>query len=250
MEIRAGRTPGKVFVNCSKCGAWFEMSDYRDDPDIGRFWEFFIDISRVCEDCQPPPPKADDIEERLTMSGFPSLYTHHKDTGRLFSEAPVPCAAEWFWEHRMENLLVTGVSGSGKTTTACFTALRLMRQARGFTVRYMTLGRLASKWRDARTGTNPGGDAALLAQTLDHSVCILDECAMSPMSEATKQLVKEILEAVNSGQAKARVWMMGNFTRETFEEMLADPVAERRRFRENFTSVLLKQGRCEIATIK
>jgi hypothetical protein len=252
MQMRPSPNPGRVLVNCERCGGWIEFSAAgRDDPVMGGVWEALVRAARVCERCRPPAPRSNDMEARLTEAGFPSLYTHHRDTGRLFRAAPVPTAADWFWEHRRENLLVTGVSGSGKTTSACFTAMRLMRAELGFTVRYLTLGRLASMWRDARTGDRPGADAALLARTLDNSVCILDECAITPMSEATRGLVGEILEAVNSGQARGRVWMLGNFTRETFGEMLCDPVAERRRFRENFTAALIGEGgKCERVSMR
>ena len=57
-----------------------------------------------------------------------------------------------------------------------------------------------------------------------------------------REIVGEILEGVNSGECRSRIWILGNFYAGSIEETFSDPDPVRRRLQENFSCVLLDKA--------
>ena len=69
--------------------------------------------------------------------------------------------AEWIYLHREENLLLSGQTGTGKSTSACFVAVELLKQWK--CVNYTSLRGLLDLWRKAKTSEWADAPAALLS---------------------------------------------------------------------------------------
>lgn len=94
------------------------------------------------------------------------------------------------WVGRMENVLLTGCSGTGKTWLVCAIGHALVRQ--GITVRYVRTNLLLENMRTAHLdGTISKFRKALTKPAL----LILDDFGISPIPEASKDDLFELLEA-------------------------------------------------------
>ena len=94
------------------------------------------------------------------------------------------------WVRRMENVLLTGCSGTGKTWLACAIGQALVRQ--GIKVRYVRTNPILE---DMRTAHLDGTISKLRRALTKPALLILDDFGISPIPETSKEDLFELLEA-------------------------------------------------------
>ncbi|MBE6368913.1 MAG: ATP-binding protein [Lentisphaerae bacterium] len=240
---------GMCRIDCQDCGQLYEVPDWRQDA-FAEVLQACYEKHRLCPECDAKRAAAEaeakaaaqraDWQRRLpeiiSKAGIPEKYSHDRETGELFTKPPVRFLAVWVWEHRNANLLLSGPTGCGKSTAACFVAAKML--ASGLKVQYTSLRRLLADWREAKRSDSAYADEKLLARIYSQDVFIIDEVASKAhITESGQDLLWDILEAVNNGECRTKVWLLGNFYAGSIEDIFRDPEPVRRRLQENFICV-------------
>lgn len=251
MKIQDTDQPDKILIDCMTCGTMFPVSDFRDG-DFADTMQQCYEKYRKCDACEKKAQQAAiqqdqearkaaiiaNLPELLEKSGIEYLYCHDRSSGQLLQSPPCRYAAAWIYQHRAENLLISGITGSGKSTSACFVAMGMIREERK--VCYTTLRKLLSDWRAAKTSDRDYATENMLRGIFRKDLFIIDEVVgKARVSESGQELLFEILESVNSGACRAKIWLLGNFYEGSIEEIFSDPEPVRRRLHENFSCVFL-----------
>lgn len=256
MRIEKSETPGKIRIDCLTCGNLYEVDDYLQDELTAEFMQHFYEHNRCCPECcrqaeaaaaaaEAEVEQARLISEfplRLITAGLQHNYIHDRQSGELFIAPPCRSIAEFIWLNRRKNLLISGVTGSGKSTGASFVAAKLLQSSR-MRIRYRTLSQLLSEWREARCSDEANAASRMLNFYLNLDLLIIDEMAgKAHVSESGKEFLFYLLEAVNSGESRTRIWLLGNFYVGSIEEIFPDGDPCRRRLAENFTCVKIDKN--------
>ncbi len=236
--------PDTIRIDCMKCGAMFEVPDYRRDS-MAEILDQMYREKRYCPACNAAREEEEEQQiwlSRLPMlvaqAGIPEHYSHDRATGELFRTPPVEFAAKWIMDHRDRNLLISGITGCGKSTSACFVAAREL--AEHHQCRYVKLRKLLAEWREAKTSDTSYASEKLLTEIFRQDLYIIDEfVGKARITESGQELLFEILEAVNSGECQARMWLLGNFYAGSIEQIFNDPDPLRRRLQENFVCAVI-----------
>ena len=258
MKIEETLTPGKIRIDCLRCKQMFEVDDFRQAEYCAEALGVYYEQSRHCDCCiailqaeaeeKKRQARIAELQctfpERLKRSGLPELYTHDRETGELFTQPPKRKVAEFIYLNRHCNLLISGETGTGKSTSACFIAARLLMP--GGKIRYYRLSQLLTEWREARRSDLPYAAENLVSRLLNQDVLLLDEVAgKAKISESGQELMFELVERICNGESKTRLWMLGNFYTGSIEEIFPDGEPIRRRLSENFKCVRFDQnGNC------
>ena len=268
MEIKTGKRPGTILIDCSECGRDFEMEDFREEF----YNEIFLNSlekERWCPECRDRIIAAENQEkkerteklrklafrtlpdEAISSSGLPPGYCFERATNKLLAAPIVRYAAEWLWQNRKSNVLMSGVTGAGKSTSAVFVAMKMIEEENA-KLRYYTLGQLLSLWRSTRRSEDPEADLKFLWRLFgQNELTIIDEVVgKARISDSGQELLFDILEAVNNGECRSRIWLLGNFYRGSIEAIFADPDPIRRRIAENFICVRLDPDKKECVKLK
>lgn len=236
---------GKIFLTCQECGNLYAMQDFRGEIYSDSV-AAYLEKESYCESCadkinakmsamvEHPSVTKEEFQYKLKVCNIPDSYIHDRETGVLLSSPIVRFVAEWIWIHKDHHLLLSGMTGTGKSTSACFVAMTLLKQ--GLNVRYATLSSLLSDWRDARKSDNAKADQDFLYFLLHNThVLIIDECmGKCAMSQSAQEFLFELIEGINSTRSTSRIWLMGNFYEGSIEDIFSDPEPVRRRLQENF----------------
>ena len=232
-DMRTEEIEGVTWVDCSGCGQMFPIEEWMLEMCEN-------DAFRRCEVCaakaEAEERRREDAErlERLAdAAGIPELYRLDRQTRKPMISPPVPHVARWMWEHRAANLLLSGRTGVGKSTSAVFCAMRML--AEGKKVRYCKLRRFFSEWRDARTSDDPAGDERFFADIRRLDLLILDEAADKvKITESAQEVMYELLDQIADGELRTRLWLLGNFRAGAVDELFGDSEPVYRRLDENF----------------
>ena len=169
------------------------------------------------------------IEEELAEAGVPRRYR---------VRAPfVPFVAQWMERNAGINLLVTGETGCGKSTSAGYLARVLIGQEKR--VKWLPLSRLLDQWRASRRGDWPESSAEFLARIENCDLLIIDEASgdKTTNTDSTRECMFGLLEDIYNGDCRAAVILLGNFYRGSIAEVFGNEEAARRRIDETFLAV-------------
>ena len=261
MKIEPSNNSGMVLIDCLECGRMYEVTDFRHDQ-FSAVATAILEQKRVCPDCETrleqeavsmaENAKKTQILERLpeliAKSGIPTGYSHDRDSGELFVKPPVYFVAEWLWRNHERHILLSGETGCGKSTSACFVAAKLLLEYKR--IKYTSLRKLLADWRNAKTSDRSYAAEQLLEEIFRTDVFIIDEViGKARVSLSGEELLFEILESVNSGSCHARIWLLGNFYSGSIEDTFSEPEPVRRRLQENFICANVNGGKIERMTV-
>ena len=240
MKILESETPGMVKLKCLDCGKYYEVEDFRAKA-YERIYRSFYEHNRHCPACTAERRRRElkrraEARLRELLANLPRLTAESGIPARYALEKPpVRFVAEWIYLHHDRNLLLSGQTGTGKSTSACFVAIELIKQDKR--IRYTTLRGLLNEWRKAKTSEwSDAPDVLLYNLCCGLDVLIVDEMVeKARISESGQELLFEMLERVYNGECRARVWLLGNFYTGSLETIFDDAEPVRRRLRETFT---------------
>lgn len=261
MIIQETLMPGKILIDCMTCGGMFLVDDYRNEIIADTVQQCF-ERYRKCDSCRTAEKQAmqqqkimehraqleAQLPQLMEAAGLPRNYTHDRETDQIFTQPPCRYAAEWIYRSRFRNLLISGETAAGKSTSACFVAALMIKEEKK--VGYTNLRQLLSHWKSAKTSDRDAVTERMLRDIFHLDLFIIDEVVgKAKVSESGQELLFEILEAVNNGECKAKIWLLGNFYKGSIEEIFSDPDPVRRRLEENFTCVLLNRPQQTVTPI-
>ena len=250
---------GQIWLDCSRCGQMFPA--FESGSDFSRTMEslYAADAHRHCAKCREElsaEAERQEAEQRrreflasiprlAAASGIPDLYRIHRETGKPLTSPLVPHVVKWLWDHRECNLLISGKTGVGKSTSACFVAVKMLELEKK--VRYVKLRRLLSEWREARTSDEPFADEKFFAAIRKLHLLILDEVADKvKTTDSGQEMMYELLDMIADGEIRTRLWMLGNFRQGVLDEVFGDTDPVYRRIEENFVCVGATQKSMQI----
>ena len=178
---------------------------------------------------------AESLIDRETKAGFPGRF-------RGLEKPFVRNAALFFWEHQNDSVIVTGKTGTGKTSSALY-VLGLLMAKRELNVAYYTRQTLFASYAQAKRSTNDSEEAFLYRLGF-YDYIVLDELVGkkgdSALSDSAQELLFNLIDGVYSGTRKAKLWILGNFYRGAIDGLVADPDPYKRRIRECFAQAIFK----------
>lgn len=108
---------------------------------------------------------------------------------RNISPAQIARLAQGEWIERVQNLLITGPCGSGKTYLACALGHNACRQ--GYSVRYYRLSRLFLELTQAKADGTYHKQLKLLAKV---RLLVIDDWGLEPLTPAQRNDLMEIMD--------------------------------------------------------
>ena len=173
------------------------------------------------------------LEERMESSGFEGVF--------CCLETPVTRHnAEFIWKNKDKNLLISGETGAGKTSSAAF-VIRHMMKERKLKVMYRNWSEFHGEYVKAKTSENKSAEDIFFKRLLNLDYLILDELAWrrgnSKLSPAAQELLFDIIDKAYNQKRKCKVWLLGNFYGKALEKMLDDPAPVLRRLQFAFQPV-------------
>lgn len=234
---------GTAYLRCS-CGKEFTAEYDPTETD-----EYFRDLTMdslgrmICPECVKKREEkriaeleterreelSGTIDKRIGKTGIPENF-------QKMDKPFVRHAAEWIYRNRENSLLISGETGAGKTSSACFIA-RLLMLRDEIAVRYVTRQILFADYVRAKT-ENGDNEFSFLSRLDRLDLLIIDELigkkGYSKLSDSAQELLFNIVDGVYSKSRKTKVWILGNFHRGSITELVDDPEPLKRRLREAF----------------
>ena len=241
-----------ITTPCRKCGEEVLVTTTQDAfESFQRSGETY---PAKCEDCmKKAEQEAAEEEARKEADEEATLESAAKEAGVKdaynLKTPPVRYVAKWIWEHRFENVLLSGQTSSGKSTSAGVVARNLIREGHSVQVKYLT--GLLDEWRFVRCDNdNPDAIQALFRRLESTDYLIIDECADKNVNtQSTQEFMFRLLEDVYNGSFHGKVFMLGNFYRGSIGDIFGDDAPARRRIREKFTCGLIDVVKKQIVPI-
>jgi len=243
MSIQEIKDNGTAILICPKCNKEFVM-DYTesDDPALAEIERSAFE-NMPCEDCirksneqiqarenaERSAELEHSLDERLAKTGIPPRF-------RILDKPYIRHTAEWLYRNKEHSILVSGETGTGKTSSAGF-IVRLMMKQRHMSVRYCTRQTLFADYVRAKT-TDGDNEAKFLQRLNKLDLLIIDELVGKKgdekLSPSAQELFFNIIDGVYSWERATKVWILGNFYRGAIENLVDDPKPLIRRLNDSF----------------
>lgn len=231
-----------AYCRCAQCREVFEEYLPEDDPRTAELMVAMLAKQDCpsCEESERAKEKARlfsaKLPEFIEKSGLP--------VGYQLTEPPIRFVAEWLWKNRTRNVLLSGITGTGKSTSAGVCALKLIE--RGERVRYVSLRELMDDWRNAKTSSKANAVEWFLESLGRLDLLIVDEVVnKANISSSGQELLFELIEGAYCKSRRNRIWLMGNFYRGAIKEIFSDPDPVLRRLSEKFVCGVILDGQVE-----
>ena len=249
-------------MKCEECGRELDRKTAEKINEIRTFFPNHHTPAR-CPQCQfkaerEAEKKREETEEAeyqarvpelIADAGIPDGYRYRRDSGLSTVEGGpiVEHAASWVWDHRRDNLLLSGKTGMGKSTSACYAAMRLIAEHKR--VRYIKLQRLLCEWSEARKNDSVHGEQEFFGRFRRLDLLILDEVVgKTKDTDSRREMMIELLDEIASGEIKMRLWMLGNYRTNSIDALFGEENREpsRRRIEENFVCAGITENSVEV----
>ena len=225
-------------INCNRCGRECDA----DLPE--RVAEYFVNrgepVPWLCSTCFEAREREDELKRKVTKreeDEWLDNAVHVAGVRPLYNlRAPiVPYVSDWLLAHTNENVLLSGETGTGKSTSAGYLVRSLLREKH--TVGMYYLSELLDKWRSVRCDNDhPEGIKAMFEALEDDDYIVIDECAGKTVnSDSTREFMFRFLEDITNGVCRSKVFLLGNFYTGSVADVFGDEAPAMRRIRENFT---------------
>jgi len=240
-------------TQCARCGKTIEVTTLKSALEL--FERRGMEYTAKCSECYDLEDREkEQEEERNHYSEEASLDESVISAGVRPAYAVrkpiIPYVADWLLAHRGENILLTGETGTGKSTSAGYLVRELIRD--NHTVSMYYLSELFDEWRKVRCDHDDpfAIKAFFLRLEGKNEYCIIDECAGKTVnSDSSREMMFRLLEDINSGACPCRVILLGNFFKGSIADMFGDEAPSMRRIRENFTCGRIVPSRKNITPI-
>ena len=245
-----------VTCKCDGCGTVFSFHSENDISKPNPFTALIVQAWQdvKCNACAEKMKKelaekrhqefleelADSLLEREEEAGFPQKF-------RGLEKPFLRQAAVFFWENRDNSVIVSGKTGTGKTSSALYVLGLLM--ARDYVrVKYYTRHTLFAAYNKAKT-SNEDSEEAFLERLGWYDYIVIDELVGkkgdSALSDSAQELFFTLIDGVYAGDRRARVWILGNFFKGALNRLVSDPDPYKRRINASFKSALFKLNQDE-----
>lgn len=225
-------------TQCTRCGKTITVTTLKSALEF--FEKQGKKYSAKCRDCYDlEEMEKEQTEEQNHYSEEASLDEDVQAAGVRPAYAVrkpyVPFVADWLLAHRGENILLSGETGTGKSTSAGYLVRELIRDHHTVSMYY--LSELFDEWRKVRCDhDDPFAIKAFFLRLHKNEYCIIDECAGKTVnSDSSREMMFRLLEDINSGACRSHVILLGNFFKGSIADMFGDEAPSMRRIRENFT---------------
>lgn len=250
--LRIDKSTATARLKCDGCGREFSVP-FVSMGDKGIDAVFMRGLEAVsCDDCAERM-RADErarereerrrerlarIDELMEAAGIQPRFR------RLSAEDAAPEVGEWILQGG--NVMLSGESGSGKTTTVCRCLRRLI--ADGASVRYYPrFSVLAAEFAAMKKSDADDAPLRFVRKLNEYDVVAIDEmfdkAAITPMS---RELVFVLLDGAYSEELSCRLWLVGNIVKGAID-LFGDGVVLRRRLRESFRCGIIRGGKVQEA---
>lgn len=173
------------------------------------------------------------LDQRMEDSGFHGVFCN-------METPPVRHNAEFIWRNRNSNLVISGETGAGKTSSAAFVMRHLMKE-KIIKCRYTLWSELHSEYVSAKTRENNCTEERFFAALNKLDYLIIDELAWrrgsAKLTPVAQELLFNIIDGAYCQSRKAKVWFLGNFYNSAWRKLIDSPEPILRRLKFKFTSV-------------
>lgn len=230
---------GKAVFVCPQCSKEFEGECF---PELAELYK-----NAVCPECvktnesiefqkQKAARKnnlSQSVNDRMANSGFQGVFCS--------METPVTRHnAEFLWRNKDENLLISGETGAGKTSSAAF-VIRVMLKERKLHVLYKTWSALYSEYVKAKVSDDKKAEDRFFERLNNLDYLIIDEIAWrrgsAKLSPAAQELFFNIVDDCYNQSRKCKVWLLGNLHGNALGMMFDHPEPVIRRLNYRFKTV-------------
>ena len=232
-------------ANCRCDGCGFEFSIPANLPKSGMYRDLLMGAYQrtKCDKCVAKERAEKEAEERRKRfleleeslaeregkAGFPK--------GFQCLNAPfMRQAAVFFYKNRDKSLIVSGETGTGKTSSALY-VLGLMMKEREWKIKYYSRHTLFAEYVKAKTSNNDSEDAFLeRLGWLDYIVIdeLVGKKGDAMLSDSSQELLFNLVDGVYCNARKAKVWILGNFYDGSLDSLVSDVAPLKRRLRTSF----------------
>ena len=246
-------TDTNVIMECPQCGKTFQtMPSYAADGTIinpktlladeflGAFMRSSLE-QQICDECvvaNQSKVKEEEIRQKLQyrVSNADMLLTEAGIPPNLrgLAKPPKRDIANFIWKNRHRNILLGGISGSGKTTSACACLERMLIHD-GIPVKYLNLSTLSMKLNAVSRFGSKETPIAFLDKLSDYDVICIDEVfGKTRWNDMVCELLFTLIDSATSGDYNFHLWLLGNIHFQSIQNMFEDDEAVIRRLEEFF----------------
>lgn len=216
-------------VPCARCGKPIMLQNF-DEHMHGVFASFASSLAAnvICDECaekakaEEQAKRDAEWKEKLPRlyleAGIPTAFT-------LMAEAKRQDVAKLIWQHRFENLFITGDTGTGKSTSACRVLMRMIEN--GWHVKYMKFSTFIDKIRDCKMRRpDEYSDITQVEVFYDklkqYKVLCIDEIAgKTKTGENVMEILFDLIDAAYSGTI-CPVWLIGNVRQNSMDMLFGE----------------------------
>ena len=169
------------------------------------------------------------LPDRMRKAGFGEMFCN-------ITKPWVRSTAEWIYRNRFDHLLISGETGTGKTSGAAF-VISYMMQTQTPYVMYRTWQELHAELLAAKK-SDSDSEMYFLNRLDSVDYLIIDELVgrrgNAKLSPTGQDLLFNLIDGAYSGSRNTKVWILGNFFNGSIDQILDDPLPTKRRLQESF----------------
>lgn len=242
----------KIYENhtvcqCEQCGKTWNEKINQDAFNLAGVRELVGQF--ICPDCTQKKEQLklenDERAKKLELErSFPARLDQTDIPAKMIDieEPPVKTVAEWIWKNRDKNLLISGETGTGKTTSAVVVVRRMLKQ-QALKIRYYNAMDLLLAWCGAKTSDRAADPQFFLERLGNLDLLIIDELvSKTKITASGAELLYNLIDGVYSGKHHCKLWLIGNFYRNAIPDIFPDPEPVYRRLHESFFCAEIKNN--------
>ena len=206
-EISSGNVTRRIVFVCPDCGC--RMS--REITLPADFQIFHDGDHAICDPCgksrkdaQAHRLKVQADQQRINATGVPPQFRAYEpprgNAGML----------AWVNSNAEKNILLMSEVNTGKTRAMCKALLDASKS--GLRCRYVEFVDLASQYSGEKKESTTAAQRLLKRILGIYDILFIDDIDKQKLTDTTGELLYKLLNAVYSGNAKARVWLTMNCT--------------------------------------